>query len=258
MAITPRFIYSSIAPGYNDQNTGMDMKAGIAGAVDISLFVHKEFFHNAINFKSSTLMFGVNISNIGNKVSYSSSTTKREFLPCNLRLGLSYAMEFDDYCKLAVSVEAGKLLVPTPPNRLKDTVLNDYYFYGNGKNLDDINSIVGIGMSFGNAAGGYKYNPKGCFNEKMREIVWSAGVEFSYRDILFVRAGTFIENKYKGNRKFATAGAGVKYNIFAIDVSYLIPFAQRHPLENSLRFTLTFMLKSFNKEIIKQQGKLNR
>ena len=258
MALTPRFIYSNLAPGYHDQASGTDMHAGVAGAVDISLFVDKEFIHNAIGFQKSELMFGVNISNIGNKVSYSSNSSKREFLPCNLRLGLTYAMAFDDYSKLAIGVETGKLLVPTPPNSMKDTVTKENYYWGNGKNPTDINSIEGIGLSFGNAAGGYKYNAKGCFNEKMREIVWSVGVEYSYRDILFVRAGTFLENQYKGNRKFATVGVGVKYNIFAIDVSYLFSFKQAHPLENTLRFSLTFMLKSFNKEQIKNQGKLNK
>ncbi|MCL2167773.1 MAG: type IX secretion system outer membrane channel protein PorV [Lentimicrobiaceae bacterium] len=255
MAVTPRFVYSNLTQSYQDQNTGVDMKAGIAGAVDISLFVNKEFAHYNSGLKSSNLMFGVNISNIGNKVSYSSGT-HRDFLPCNLRLGLSYAMAIDDYNVISINAEAGKLLVPSPPIGHQDTITHTYEYYGNGRNLDDINPIVGIARSFYDASGGYKINPKGCFNEKMREVVWSAGVEYAYRNILFVRAGTFLENKYKGNRKFATVGAGVKYNIFAIDVCYLFAFEQKHPLENTLRFSLTFMLESFNREQIKNQGKL--
>jgi len=257
MAITPRFVYSNLTAGFHDKGTGLDMKPGLAGAVDISLFVDKVFSHNIDGFKSSELMFGFNLSNIGNKIAYTTDG-RRDFLPCNMRLGLSYAMSFDDYNKLAVSVEAGKLLVPTPPVHYPTDSTGTYKWYGNGKPLDDINPIVGMGRSFGDAAGGYKKNPKGCFNEEFREVVWSIGAEYSYRDILFVRAGTFLENKYKGNRQFATVGVGVKYSIFAVDVCYLFSFKQHHPLENTLRFSLTFMLKSFNKEQIKNQNKINR
>jgi len=258
MAITPRFVYSNLTAGFHDPSTGIDMKAGLAGAVDISLFVNKEFMHNSYSMRSSELLFGVNISNIGNKISYNTSDMRRDFLPCNLRLGLSYAMLFDEYSKLAASIETGKLLVPTPPVELLDSNSHFIGYYGNGKNLDDINPIVGIGRSFMDAAGGYKINPNGCFAEKMREVILSLGLEYSYRDILFVRAGAFFENKWKGNRKFATVGVGVKYNIFAIDVCYLFPFTQHHPLENTLRFSLTFMLESFNKDQIRNQGKLRR
>jgi hypothetical protein len=256
MAVTPRFVYSNLGTGFQSRNTGHEMKAGMAGAVDISVFVNKEFMHRDL-IKSSTLLFGANISNIGNKISYTDGD-KRDFLPCNLRLGLSYEMAFDDYNKFGISVEAGKLLVPTPPIQLRDPATNEPYYYGNGKDLNKMNSIAGIGRSFADGAGGYKANPKGCFNEEFREVVWSVGLEYSYRDILFVRAGSFLENKYKGNRKFATVGVGVKYSIFAIDVCYLFPFTQHHPLENTLRFSLTFMLKSFNKDQIKSQGKINK
>jgi len=254
MAVTPRFVYSNLGAGFQSQNTGLDMKAGLAGAVDISLFVNKEFNHNKDGFKSSELMFGFNISNIGNKISYSSDG-KRDFLPCNMRLGLSYAMSFDDYNKLAINVEAGKLLVPTPSQfvtkTLADSVTKETTIYGNkGKDHNGLNTIEGIGYAFFGAPGGV--------NEKFREVLWAVGVEYSYRDLLFVRAGSFLENKYKGNRKFATVGVGVKYNIFAFDVCYLFSFTQHHPLENTLRFSLTFLLKSFNKEQIKNQGRINR
>lgn len=260
MAITPRFVYSNLASGI--ETHGSIMKSGLAGAVDISLFLQKEFHHGGFNLRSSELMFGVNVSNIGNKVSYSvESNARRDFLPCNLRLGMSYALAFDEYNKLAFGVEIGKLLVPTPPIQMIDTTgghnIRTGQFFGNGKDLADINPIVGIGRSFGDAAGGYKYNPKGCFNEEMREVVWSVGIEYSYRDLLFVRTGTFLESKYKGNRKFITVGAGVKYSIFAIDVCYLFSLMQAHPLENTLRFSLTFMLNSFNSDQIKNQGRLN-
>jgi hypothetical protein len=256
MAITPRFVYSNLGAGYQSTQAGLDMKAGIAGAVDVSLFVDKEFMHYKGSIKSSELMFGLNISNIGNKVSYTNDVAQRDFLPCNLRLGLSYAVNIDDYNRILIGVEAGKLLVPTPLIWY-DTVAGTRLIYGNLKNLDEVNPLEGIGRSFGGAAGGYKINPKGCFNEKFREVVWSLGVEYSYRNILFVRAGTFAESKYKGDRKYATVGVGLKYSIFAIDVSYLFAFTHYHPLENAMRFSLTFMFESFNKERIKNQGKLN-
>ncbi|MDR2971902.1 MAG: type IX secretion system outer membrane channel protein PorV [Bacteroidales bacterium] len=258
MALTPRFVYSNLTAGFHDKDAGIDMKPGLAGAVDISLFVNKEFAHNKDGLKSSELMFGFNISNIGNKISYSNEVVRRDFLPCNMRLGLSYTLSFDDYNKFAINVEAGKLLVPTPPIGRSDSLTKDWHYYGNGKDLNKINPLEGIGRSFADAAGGYKWNSKGCLNEEFREIVWAFGLEYSYRDILFVRAGSFLENKYKGNRKFATVGVGLKYSIFAVDVCYLFTFTQHHPLENTLRFSLSFLLKSFNKEQIKEQGKINR
>jgi len=250
MAITPRFVYSNLTQGFIDPNTAVEMKAGLAGSVDISLYVNKEFTHNLDALKSSELMFGFNISNIGNKISYSNDG-RRDFLPCNLRLGFSYALSFDDYNKLAASLETGKLLVPTPSQFITDSVTKETVIYGNkGKDHNDLNPIEGIGYAFFGAPGG--------FNEKFREVAWSVGLEYSYRDLLFVRAGTFLENKYKGNRKFATVGVGIKYNIFAFDVCYLFSFSQHHPLENTLRFSLTFLLKSFNQEQIRSQGKINR
>jgi len=258
MALTPRFVYSNLTQQYTDPNTGIDMRPGYAGAVDIALFVDKEFTHHRDGLKSSELLFGFCISNIGNKMSYSNEAGRRDFIPTNMRLGLSYVLSFDDYNKLAIGVEAGKLLVPSPPVGERDSVTNTWIYYGNGKDLNDINPIVGIGRSFADAAGGYKYNPKGCLNEEFREIVWTVGLEYSYRDILFVRAGTFFENKYKGNRQFATVGVGLKYSILAVDVSYLFAFSQHHPLENSLCFSLSFLLKSFNKEQIRTQGQINR
>ena len=259
MALTPRFVYSNLTAGFHDQNTGIEMRPGLAGAVDISLYVNKEFIHPNSEIKSSEFMFGANISNIGNKVTYSNSDIRRDFLPCNLRLGLSYGINIDDYNKIAITVESAKLLVPTPTIYYPlDTTTNTREIYGNGKDLNTVNPIEGMARSFYDAAGGYKKNPKGCFREELREINWSFGIEYTYRNILFVRTGTFLESKYKGNRKFVTVGVGLKYSIFAIDVSYLFTLAQYHPLESSLRFSLTFMLDSFNKENIKNQGKINK
>lgn len=251
MALTGRFIYSNLA---NDIEVGgSNMKPGLAGAADLSLFYQDNF--RVRGLENTTLRFGLALTNVGNKVSYSDGSMTRNFLPTNLKLGLSYTMDFDGYNKLTVTGELGKLLVPTPPVVLKDSLgtpiydeAGNYVYYGNGIDLDDISVFRGILRSFYDAPGG--------FVEEMREISGSIGLEYSYRDLFFVRTGVFLENAYKGNRKFIQVGAGVKYNIFAIDVCYLFPFTQRHPMENTLRFSITFDFESFNSEAIKRQGKL--
>lgn len=250
MALTGRYIYSNLAN--NIEVGGSNMKAGMAGAADLSLFYQDNF--RVSGLENSTLRFGLAISNVGNKISYSDGSLTRNFLPTNLKLGLSYTMDFDNYNKLTIAGEAGKLLVPTPPVALKDSLGKTIYdeagniqYYGNGINLDDISVFRGMLRSFYDAPGG--------FREEMREIYGSVGLEYSYRDLFFVRTGVFLENSNKGNRKYIQIGAGVKYNIFAIDVCYLFPFTQRHPMENTLRFSLTFDFGSFNAEAIKRQGR---
>lgn len=252
MALTGRFIYSNLAN--NIEVGGSNMKPGLAGAADLSLFYQDNF--RVSGLENSTLRFGLAITNIGNKVSYSDGSMTRNFLPTNLKLGLSYTMDFDSYNKLTIAGEVGKLLVPTPPVALRDSLGSTIYdeagniqYYGNGIDLDDISVFRGILRSFYDAPGG--------FVEEMREISGSIGLEYSYRDLFFVRSGVFLENTNKGNRKYIQVGAGVKYNIFAIDVCYLFPFTQRHPMENTLRFSLTFDFESFNQEAIKRQGRLN-
>ena len=249
IAITPRFIYSNLTAG--QFVSGEETKPGLAGAADISLFYEQDFDVKA--FENSTLRAGLCISNMGNKMSYSSGTLRRDFLPTNLKLGVGYEMNFDGYNKLAVTGELNKLLVPTNPvyevdedgrivyNETGDPVIA----YGMDPNVSVPQGMI---QSFYDAPGGFK--------EEMQEIMWAIGTEYSYRDLFFVRLGYFYESPYKGNRQFLTVGAGIKYSVFGIDVSYLIATQQYHPLANTLRFTLNFDFVSTNKNELKQQGRL--
>ena len=259
IALTPRFIYSNLTAG--QYVSGEETNAGLAGAADLSFFYEQDF--DVKGLENSTLRAGLCISNMGNKMSYSSGTLRRDFLPTNLRLGLGYEMSFDSYNKLAITGEANKLLVPTNPVYATDSngrILYDNYnnpVILSGRN-PDVSVPQGMIQSFYDAPGiGHNGEHASVFREEMAEIAWALGAEYSYRDLFFVRAGYFHENKYKGNRQFLTVGAGIKYNIFTIDVAYLFTTnGQNHPLANTLRFTLTFDFASFNKEEIKQQGRL--
>lgn len=250
IAITPRFIYSNLTAG--QFVAGEETKAGLAGAADLSLFYEQDFDVKGMN--NSTLRAGLCISNMGNKMSYSSGTLRRDFLPTNLKLGIGYEMDFDSYNKLSINGEINKLLVPTNPvyqtdssGRIEYNAAGDPIIaYGMNP---DVSVPQGMIQSFYDAPGGFK--------EEMQEVMWALGAEYSYRNLFFVRLGYFHESQYKGNRQFLSLGAGIKYSIFGIDVSYLIATKQYHPLANTLRFTLNFDFVSANKNEIKQQGRLN-
>ena len=249
IALTPKFIYSDLTARQYSGN--VETKAGIAGAADLSLFYEQDFRSRKMH--NQTLRAGLNISNIGNKMSYSDGTQKRDFISTNLKLGVGYTMEFDPYNKLAVTGELNKLLVPTPCVYQTDSNGKAVYDDANNRIIKagrDPNVGVPLGMiqSFYDAPGGFK--------EEMSEFIWAIGIEYAYRDLLFVRAGYFNESKNKGNRKFFTVGAGIQYNIIGIDVAYLFTINQHHPLENTLRFTLTFDFASFNSTEIKNQRKV--
>ena len=249
LAITPRFIFSGLTAG--QYVGGEETKVGLAGAADISLFYEQDFRAKGMN--NSTLRAGLCISNMGNKMSYSFGTLRRDFLPANLKLGLGYEMDFDGYNKLTVNGEINKLLVPTSPVYATDSSGSIVYnevgepVIAAGRN-PDVPVLMGMIQSFYDAPGGFK--------EEMREIMWSLGAEYSYRDLFFVRLGYFHESQYKGNRQFLSVGAGIKYSVFSIDVSYLVATKQYHPLANTLRFSLNFDFVSANKNEIKQQGRL--
>lgn len=249
IAITPRFIYSNLTAG--QYVGGEETKAGLAGAADISLFYQQDF--DVKGFENSTLRAGLCISNMGNKMSYSFGTLRRDFLPTNLKLGVGYEMNFDGYNKLAINGEINKLLVPTNPIYKTDDEGHIIYDAAGNPVIEagmnpDVSVPQGMIQSFYDAPGG--------FQEEMREIMWALGAEYSYRNLFFVRLGYFHESQYKGNRQFLSVGAGIKYSIFGIDVSYLIATKQYHPLANTLRFTLNFDFVSANKNEIKQQGRL--
>ena len=262
IALTPRFVYSNLTAG--QYVGGQETRAGLAGAADLSLFYEQEL--KARRLASSVLRAGLCISNMGNKMSYSSGTLRRDFLPTNLKLGIGYEMGFDEYNKLAITGEVNKLLVPTNPiydtDSLTGRILYDQYnnpIILSGRD-PDVSVPQGMIQSFYDAPGiGHNGDKVSVFAEEMAEIIWAIGAEYSYRDLFFVRAGYFHESKYKGNRQFLSMGVGIKYNVFNIDVSYLFTTnGQTHPLANTLRFTLSFDFSSFNKEEIKKQGRLNK
>ena len=173
------------------------------------------------------MAIGGNISNIGSKISYT-ETAVQDFIPINLRLGTEIGTEFDDYNKMSFAFDINKLLVPTPP------------IYEDGEIVvgeePDVSVVSGIFQSFSDAPGG--------FGEEMREINYSIGTEYWYANQFAIRAGYFFEHDTKGGRKFFTFGSGVKYNVFALDFSYLINASRsingNNPLANTMRFTLVF------------------
>ena len=262
IALTPRFIYSNLTAG--QYVGGQETRAGLAGAADLSLFYEQEL--KAKKLESSILRAGFCISNMGNKMSYSSGTLRRDFLPTNLKIGLGYEMGFDEYNKLAITGEVNKLLVPTNPVYQTDSITGRIIYdqYNNPVILSgrdpDVSVPQGMIQSFYDAPGiGHNGVNASVFAEEMAEIIWALGAEYSYRDLFFVRLGYFHESKYKGNRQFLSMGVGLKYNVFNIDVSYLFTTnGQTHPLANTLRFTLSFDFSSFNKEDIKKQGRLKK
>lgn len=222
--------------------------AGRSVAVDLSALYKKEKIK--LGDKKAIAALGINISNIGAKMSYSDRGERNssDFIPINLRLGGSLNVNLDDYNSISILADINKLLVPTPPQYKYKTDTNgvttgeiDTDADGNpiiaaGK---DPNRGVAEGMfgSFSDAPGGGK--------EELREINYSIGLEYWYNHLFAIRAGYFYEHPTKGNRQFFTIGAGVKYNVFGLDFAYLIPTQQRNPLENTLRFTLTFDFDAF-------------
>jgi len=230
-AVAGRFIYSNLVP----VNYGTyQVKPGISVAADIALYGHKEIEVKGLT--ASFIDFGFNISNIGSKISYSSSSSLTSFIPTNLRFGIGYTMDIDEYNRITISMDLNKLLVPTPPIYYPDSVdANGNKVIQDGKN-PDVSPITGMIQSFYDAPYGFK--------EEMQEINVVAAAEYWYNKLFAIRAGYFWESKYKGNRQFFTLGAGLRYNVFGLDFSYLIPIQSNNPLQNTMQFTLLF---NFNK-----------
>ena len=216
---TLRFIYSDLGSGVEE------LYPGSAWAVDIAGYYHK---YVMLGNNECLLGLGVNASNIGSKVSYDQGNTSN-FLPTNLKIGGSLLFPLDQYNKLAINADANKYMVPTPPitdNMTADEktkALNDYYA---------ISPISGIFKSFSEAPGG--------IGQKMKEINWSLGAEYSYADQFFVRGGYFHEDPSQGNRQYFSIGAGFKLTAFQLDVAYLISTVPSNPLDQTLRFSLSF------------------
>ena len=230
-SVALRYIYSNLTGGIYSNNSPTHAGQSVAG--DIALFYTKDI---KIAKKSANMAFGMNISNIGRKISYTDDS-EANFIPTNLRLGGALTYNIDEYNQLMFGLDLNKLLIPTPP-----------VYDGNGTSPDNIiagmdpnvSVPVGIWHSFYDAPGGSK--------EEFREIMISTGFEYWYNQMFALRTGYFHEHETKGNRKYFTVGLGLKLNVFQLDFAYLITTQQRNPLENTLRFSLTFnMNKSKSK-----------
>ena len=217
-----RWIYSDLTYDYSSETT-----PGSAFAADIAAY-----YQNYINIgqRECQLGIGLNISNIGSKINFGSDTNS-EFIPTNMRLGASLMIPVDEYIRFSIAADANKLLVPTRPIQGENESQVDYDARLQ-KDYYDVSSIAGIFKSFGDAPGGFK--------EELQEVGWSLGGEYTYNDKFSLRAGYHHESETKGNRKYFTVGAGFKMSAFSLDAGYVIATAKSNPLDQTLRFTLTF------------------
>ncbi len=222
IAAAVRWIYSDLTYDYTQ-----DTSPGSAFAVDLAAY-----YQNYLNIGSREcqLGLGLNISNIGSKISFGGDNNS-EFIPTNLRLGASLMVPIDEYNRFTITADANKLLVPTYPKQNEGESTEDYQQRVQ-KDYYDVSSISGIFKSFGDAPGGFK--------EELQEIQWSVGAEYIYHDQFAVRAGYHNESENKGNRKYFTVGAGFKMSVFSLDAAYVIATAKSNPLDQTLRFTLSF------------------
>lgn len=230
--IALRYIHSNLTGGFQVENNST--KAGQSVAADISMLYRTEM---ELAKKDAIFSFGLNISNIGSKISYT-ETGRKDFIPINLRLGPSLKLLLNEYNDITFLLDINKLLVPTPPIYNPDSVVNGEQQILFGKN-PDVSVASGIFNSFSDAPDG--------FSEELHEINLCGGLEYWYDNQFAFRAGYFYEHATKGNRKYFTLGAGLKYSVFGLDFAYLIPTDQRNPLENTLRFTLIFDFNSLKK-----------
>jgi len=253
-AVALRYIYSDLAYHADDETT-----PGSAFAADVALY-HNGYLN--LGGHESQMGWGLNISNIGSKISYDDGNTS-EFIPTNMRFGLSLLVPIDEYNTITFAADANKLLVPTRPTMeqyVKQMIkekggtaadyennYSDYRTWLDGEGYYNISPISGIFKSFHDAPNGFK--------EEMQEIQWSAGIEYSYNNQFFLRGGYHYEHPNKGNRKYFTVGAGFKMNVFSIDAGYVISTAQSNPLDQTLRFSLAFDLDGINDILGKKGGR---
>ena len=229
LGIGLRYISSNLTGNFSQGST--TYKPGSAVAGDIS------FFYTGANEAGQGFNVGATVTNLGTKIGYTNDATQKDYIPANLSLGTTYTKVFDESNKITFGLDVHKLLVPTPPGFTGDPSIDS------GRVADYRNkSVVSSWFSsFGDAPGGFK--------EELKEFQLSLGAEYSYSDQFFVRAGYFYEDKTKGNRKYFTVGLGLKYNVFGLNFSYLVPSGSgvnRNPLSNTLRFGLVFDLDDSN------------
>jgi hypothetical protein len=219
LGLTARYIHSSLSDQSFATGTSQDTKAGNAFAADVSMFHTSKVQQFG---KDATFSYGVNISNIGTKISYS-DVIPGYFLPTNLKIGAANTIVIDNLNQITVALDLNKLLVPTPP--IRD--INGNIIKGHD---DNVSVPAGIFGSFGDAPGG--------FSEEIKEISFSPGVEYMYDQQFAIRAGYFYENADKGGRNYLTLGLGLKYSMYKFDFAYIAASQQNSPLANTLRFTL--------------------
>ena len=217
-----RWIYSDLTYNYDDTSS-----PGSAFAVDLAAY-----YQNYINIgqRECQLGLGLDISNVGSKINFGGDENS-DFLPANLRVGASLMVPVDEYNRFSIGFDANKPLVPTIPVKM-DGESDEDFITRKQKDYYDVSSISGIFKSFSDAPGGFK--------EELEEIRWSIGGEYVYNDKFSLRAGYHHESENKGNRKYFTVGAGFKMNVFSLDAGYVIATAKSNPLDQTLRFSLTF------------------
>lgn len=239
-----RYVNSNLA-GTRPLN-GITPKVGRTGAGDLSaLYRGTMKFKKGKESKELNYNVGVNLMNLGAKITYSDKTN-REFLPATLKIGTAWSYEIDEYNSITGMIDFSKLMAPTPGiNILKSYTGGDSMVTDNNgdfvtvyeKTRSDDPVISAALKSFTDAPGG--------FREELKEWNYSLGFEYTYAKQFMVRTGYFHEPSTKGNRKYLTFGFGIRYKMFGLDAAYLVPFVQRHPLQNQIRFTLLFDLKAF-------------
>lgn len=217
-----RWLYSDLRYDYSEESSPAS-----AFAADLAMYYNNYF---NIGSRECQLGLGMNISNVGSKITYYGDE-QSQFLPANMRIGASLMVPVDEYNRFSIAADANKLLVPTVPAQLEGESSADY----RQRVIDeysDVGSISGIFKSFTDAPGGFK--------EELEEIQWSVGAEYVYHDQFSLRAGYHHESQSKGNRKYFTVGGGFRMNVFSLDVGYVISTAQSNPLDQTLRFSLSF------------------
>ncbi len=222
IAAAVRWIYSDLTYDFTE-----DTSPGSAFAADISCY-----YQNYLNLgaRECQVGLGLNVSNIGSKISFGGDEHS-EFIPTNLRLGASLMVPVDEYNRFTIAADANKLLVPTYPKQMEEETSQEYQDRLE-KEYFDVSSISGMFKSFNDAPNGFK--------EELQEIQWSVGAEYVYHDQFALRAGYHHESANKGNRKYFTVGAGFRMNVFSLDAGYVIATAKSNPLDQTLRFTLSF------------------
>lgn len=220
-AVALRYMYSDLTGHYDDNLT-----PGSAFAADIALYYNT---YVMMGQRECQFAWGLNISNIGSKISYGDDYSY--FIPTNLRLGLSYMIPLNEYNRISFSADANKLLVPSKPLQ-KDDETNEDYEERIRKDYYDMSSISGMFKSFGDSERGFK--------GELEEIQWSIGAEYTYNDKFSLRAGYHHESSMQGNRKYATVGAGFRMNVLSIDAGYVIATQPSNPLDQTLRVSLAF------------------